>query len=193
MIVIAVTAVTGAFLLRPYLSFEALAENHQRLAAFVDTHRLWAMGAFCAAYVTIVALSLPGATVATLTGGLLFGLWPGVALNVLSATAGAVLVFLAVRMGAGEGLARRIDASDGAVRRIMLNVSLWRFFVTTLIGIIPGGLVYTGVGSGLGTVIAAGRGPDLGVIFEPQILWPLLGLSALAALPMVLRMREAWR
>ncbi len=118
MIVIAVTAVTGAFLLRPYLSFEVLAENHQRLAAFVDAHRLWSMGAFCVAYVSIVAFSLPGATVATLTGGLLFGLWPGVALNVLSATTGAVLVFLAVRMGAGEGLARRIDASDGAVRRI---------------------------------------------------------------------------
>jgi len=36
-------------------------------------------------------------------------------------------------------------------------------------------------------VFARGETPDLGIIFSPQILLPLLGLCALAALPIVLR------
>jgi len=75
----------------------------------------------------------------------------------------------------------------------LLNVPLRRFAITTALGIVPGALVYTSVGAGLGEVLAAGESPDLGVIFEPHILGPLLGLAALAALPMLLRLfrREA--
>jgi hypothetical protein len=36
-------------------------------------------------------------------------------------------------------------------------------------------------------VFAAGETPDLGIIFEPRVLLPLLGLAALAALPMALK------
>ncbi len=38
----------------------------------------------------------------------------------------------------------------------------------------------TSVGAGLGEVFARGETPDLGIIFEPQILLPILGLCALA-------------
>jgi hypothetical protein len=48
-------------------------------------------------------------------------------------------------------------------------------------------LVYTSVGAGLGEVFARGETPDLGVIFEPKVLLPILGLCALAALPMLIR------
>jgi len=69
-----------------------------------------------------------------------------------------------------------------------LGVGLGRFALTTFFGIMPGALVYTWVGAGLGEVFARGGSPDLGLLFEPQILGPLLGLAALAALPMVLRL-----
>jgi len=72
----------------------------------------------------------------------------------------------------------------------MLGVRTGRFVLTTFLGILPGGLVYTSVGAGLGTVMARGETPDLGIIFEPQILGPLLGLAALALLPVLIR---AWR
>jgi hypothetical protein len=44
----------------------------------------------------------------------------------------------------------------------------------------PGAVVYTSVGAGLGEVFARGETPDLGIIFEPHILLPILGLVALA-------------
>ena len=76
----------GAFTLRDHLSFAALAENRERLLAFRDAHYLWAVLGFIAAYVVIVAFSLPGATIATLTGGFLFGVFPGALFNVGAAT-----------------------------------------------------------------------------------------------------------
>ncbi|MDX5401136.1 MAG: TVP38/TMEM64 family protein, partial [Rhodobacterales bacterium] len=57
----------------------------------------------------------------------------------------------------------------------------------TFLGIIPGGVVYTSVGAGLGQVFARGETPDLGIIFEPHILLPLLGLCVLAALPILIK------
>jgi uncharacterized membrane protein YdjX (TVP38/TMEM64 family) len=211
-------AVTGAILFRDQLSFEALAKNREALLAFRDAHYAASAAVFVLTYVGIVAFSLPGATVATLTGGFLFGVFPGTLLNVAAATAGATVIFLAARAGFGEQLAARMDASEGLVRRMKtgIDANQWpmlflirlvpavpffaanlvpafvgvpthRYVVSTFFGIMPGALVYTSVGAGLGEVFARGETPDLGIIFEPQILLPLLGLAALAALPLVLR------
>lgn len=67
-----------------------------------------------------------------------------------------------------------------------LEVPLRRFAVSTFIGILPGSLVYTSVGAGLSGVFDRGETPNLGIIFEPQILLPILGLCALAILPIVI-------
>lgn len=216
--VILAVALAGGYLLRDVLSFEALRENRAALLAFRDQHYALTVLGFMAAYVAIVAFSLPGALVATLTGGFLFGTFPGVLFNVSAATIGAVGIFLAARWGLGERLAAKMEAGQGAVKRIkdgidenqwsmlflirlvpavpffvanlvpaLVGVPLGRFVVSTFLGIIPGGLVYTSVGAGLGEVFARGETPDLGVLFEPHILLPILGLCALAALPIVIK------
>jgi len=69
----------------------------------------------------------------------------------------------------------------------MVGVRAGRFVFTTFFGIMPGALVYTWVGAGLGEVFARGARPDLGIIFAPYVLGPLLGLAALAALPIAIR------
>jgi uncharacterized membrane protein YdjX (TVP38/TMEM64 family) len=68
----------------------------------------------------------------------------------------------------------------------LVGVPLYRFAVTTFFGIMPGAVVYTSVGAGLGEVFARGETPDLGIIFQPAILLPILGLSLLAALPLII-------
>lgn len=214
-------ALVGAFAYRDLLSFDALARHRAALIAFRDAHLLWASVGFVAVYAVIVALSVPGATVATLAGGFLFGLFPGVIYNVTGATIGAVAVFLAARAGLGADVAARIAARGGAAARLQAGlqqnqwsalltmrlvpvvpfflanilpafagIRLLPFVVTTAVGIIPGGLVFTSVGAGLGDVFAAGGSPDLSIIFSPQVLLPLLGLAALSALPMVLKARK---
>ncbi|MBI1494366.1 TVP38/TMEM64 family protein [Halocynthiibacter styelae] len=218
LLVILAVAVIGAFTLRDHLNFEALSENREALTAFRDTNFVLAALIFIAVYIVIVAFSLPGATIATLTGGFLFGVFPGALFNITAATIGAMIIFLAAKWGLGEKLAAKMDGSDGAVKRIkdgidenqwsmlflirlvpavpffvanlipaLVGVSLWRFAVSTFLGIIPGGVVYTSVGAGLGEVFDRGETPNLGIIFEPHILLPILGLCALAALPVLLK------
>ncbi|WP_431358154.1 TVP38/TMEM64 family protein [Sulfitobacter albidus] len=215
---IATVALVGAFFLRDYLSFDALRDNREALIAFRDSNYALTVLAFIAAYVVIVAFSLPGAAIATLTGGFLFGTALGATFNVIGATIGAVLIFQAARMGLGKQLKERMDASEGMVSKIkkgidenqwsmlffirlvpavpffvanlipaFLGVPLWKFAVSTFLGIIPGSLVYTSVGAGLGEVFARGETPNLGIIFEPHILLPILGLCALSLLPVIIK------
>lgn len=68
-----------------------------------------------------------------------------------------------------------------------LGVPLRRFVISTFFGIFPGALVFTSIGAGLGEIFARGETPDLGVVWEPQIISPVLGLCALSALPIVLK------
>jgi uncharacterized membrane protein YdjX (TVP38/TMEM64 family) len=217
LIIIAV-ALIGAFTLRDYLSFDALRDNREELIAFRDANYLMAVLGFIAIYVVIVAFSLPGATIATLTGGFLFATFPGFLYNIMGATIGATAIFSAARMGFGDKLAAKMENSEGLVKKIkdgidenqwsvlflirlvpavpffvanlvpaLVDVSLRRFVISTFFGIIPGGVVYTSVGAGLGEVFARGESPNLGIIFEPQILLPILGLCALALLPIILK------
>ena len=218
LIAIGCVAAVGLFTLRDVLTFETLRDNREALIAVRDANYPATVAVFVAAYVAIVAFSLPGATIATLTGGFLFSTFPGALFNVTAATIGATALFLAARRGLGARLAARMDESDGAIRRIkegidenqwsmlflirlvpavpffvanlvpaFVGVPLWRFAVTTFLGIIPGAVVFTSVGAGLGEVFARGETPDLGILFEPHVLLPILGLCVLSALPVVIK------
>jgi len=219
LLVVLGAAILGFVFLRDYLSFTALSENREALETYRDRNYPLTVFVFIAAYVVIVAFSLPGATVATLTGGFLFGLFPGVFFNIIGATVGATGIFLAAKTGLGDRMAARMDASTGRLNKLkreldgaqwsilfvmrlvpavpffvanllpaLVGVPLYRFVVSTFFGIMPGALVYTSVGDGLGAVFDRGETPDLGIIFEPRILLPILGLAALALLPVVLRL-----
>jgi hypothetical protein len=49
------------------------------------------------------------------------------------------------------------------------------------------------VGNGLGAVFDAGETPDLGIIFTPAIIGPIIGLALLALLPIAYRKLKARR
>lgn len=218
LLLIAVVAMAGYFTLGDTLGFDSLRQHRAALIEYRDAHYLLAAGGSMAAYIVIVAFSLPGGAVASLTGGFLFGLFPGALFNIVAATIGATIIFLAAKHGLGEVLSRRMDASDGRIKAFrdglkrneisflflmrlvpavpffaanlipaLLGVRLDRFVFTTFFGIIPGAIVYTWIGAGLGEVFARGESPDLGLIFEPYILGPILGLCALALLPVLVK------
>jgi len=197
--------------LNRYLSLDALAENRQRLLAWVAGHQLLAVPIYVLIYAAVVAFSLPGATVMTLSGGLLFGWLLGGIWAVIGATIGATLLFLAARTALGEPLRARAGpwlkkleagfAKDAfsymLVLRLVpvipffivnlvpafLGVKLSIFVITTFVGIIPGAMVYASIGNGLGSVLDAGGRPDLGLFTKPEILLPLVGLALLAMVP----------
>lgn len=218
LVMIAVVALIGAFTLRDYLSFETLRDNRDALLAFRDANFVGLAAAFIGLYVVIVAFSLPGAAVASVTGGFLFGLATGTVFNVLAATVGASLIFLAARWGLGAALTARLEASDGKLKTLkdglrnteievlfllrlvpvvpffvanllpaLVGVKFRNFLFTTVLGIIPGALVFTSIGVGLGQVFDRGETPDLSLLWAPHVIGPILGLCALAALPIVIK------
>ncbi len=218
LIAVATAAVVGYFTLGDYLSFQTLADNREALIGFRDNNYALTAGLFILAYALIVAFSLPGATIATLTGGFLFATFPGALFNITGATIGAIAIFQAARMGFGDKLGARLENSQGMVKKIkdgldenqwsmlfllrlvpavpffmanlipsFLEVPLHRFAISTFVGIIPGAVVYTSVGAGLGEVFARGETPNLGIIFEPHVILPILGLCVLAALPILIK------
>jgi len=201
------------FGLERYFSFEMLSRHHAELAAWVAAHVALAALIYVLFYALAVAFSLPIAVVITPVGGFLFGVWLGALLSMIGATLGSVALFLAARTAfrdlfrarAGATLAR---LEDGFRRDsfnyllflrlvpvfpfwlvnivpALLGMQLGPYTLATLIGIVPGAVIYAGIGASFGTLIERGERPDFGVIFEWHILLPLLGLAALSLLPVL--------
>ena len=215
---ILIAAVVGYFTLGDYITFDTLANNRETLLAYRDSHYLPLAIAFIGIYVGIVAFSLPGAAVASVTGGFLFGLGFGTVFNVTAAVIGASAIFLAARWGLGRTLAAKMENSNGTLKRFknglreheisvlllmrlvpvvpffvanllpaLVGVRFYNFLWTTVIGIVPGALVFTWIGVGLGEVFDRGERPDLSLLWEPQVIAPILGLCILAALPIIIK------
>jgi uncharacterized membrane protein YdjX (TVP38/TMEM64 family) len=200
------------------LAPEALAAHSQFLQALVAREPVLAAGLYMLVYAVATAVSLPGGAVLTLIGGWLFGVWFGGFYAVIGATVGAIAVFLAAKTALGDVLLRRAGPRAtqllSGFRRDALGyllvlrliplfpfwlvnlvpalagVGLGTYTLATVLGILPGTMVYAGLGNGLGTVLDAGHLPHLGVLLAPSVLFPLLGLSALALLPVIYR---RWR
>lgn len=69
----------------------------------------------------------------------------------------------------------------------LVGVRFANYLWTTAIGIIPGALVFTSIGVGVGEVFDRGESPDLSIFWSIEVIGPLLGLSVLACLPIVVR------
>lgn len=202
-----------------YLAFETFRDNRGLLLDFVEGNGVVAVLAYMAVYAVAIALSLPGGAVLTLAGGFLFGVLGGGMITVVGATIGATALFLAARTGLGNPLRaragpamRKIEAEfqENAWSYLLflrlvplfpfwmvnlalafLGVELKTFVITTMIGIIPGTFVYASLGNGLGVIFDQGAIPDLNIIFRPEILLPLVGLSVLAVIPVIYKRLKA--
>ena len=207
--------------LHRYVSLSTLRDHQESLGTFVVDYALLASVTYMLVYAAAAAFSVPVGAVLTIAGGFMFGVVCATLLVVVGATLGATGVFLAARTALGDALRRRagtaVQRLEAGFRenafsylltlRLIPGVPFWlvnlvpaffgvplgTYVLATVIGIIPATVVYTGVGSGLGVTLAAGQDPDLGIIFEPAILLPLLGLAVLSLLPVVYRKIKARR
>lgn len=199
-----------------YLSLGALRENYAALQSFVASNFWQALVLYALAYFAVTVLSLPGAAIMSLLGGLLFGTLAGSAAVVVSATLGATAIFLAARTAFGDFFKKRAAGviakmEDGFSKNafsymlLLRLMPLFPFFIVniapaftriktstyalaTFIGIIPGVFAYVSAGNGLGAVIEGGGDIKLsGLLTKPEILTPILAMSVLALIPVVYR------
>jgi len=196
-----------------FLGFDALAEHRVGLLAWVDAHAMLAPLGYVLLYIVVVAFSLPGGLVMTVSGGFLFGAMAGAMYAVVGATIGATALFLIAKTSIGDYLLSKAGdmlqkmqkgfAEDAMsymfVLRLVpifpffmvnlvpafLGVPLRTYVIATLFGIMPGSFVYALAGSGLGSVLDQGQGVSLAGVLTPEVLAALLGLALLAMMPVV--------
>ncbi len=208
-----------AFGLQRYLSFEVLRENRETLLTWVQQKGLLAALTYMAIYAIAVAFSLPGGAVMSITGGFLFGTLWGSLYIVIGATLGATALFIIAKTALGDVLRAKAGPSlqkmEAGFRENALSyllvlrlVPLFPFFVVNLVpaflgvalptyvlgtflGIIPGVFVFASVGAGLGSIFDAGESFSAAGILTPQIITALIGLAALAFIPVVYKKIKA--
>jgi len=202
-----------AFDLGRFLGFDALAEHKAWLSAWVASQPLLAPLLYILLYIAVVAFSLPGGLVMTITGGLLFGATAGALYAVIGATIGATALFLIAKSSLGDfllakagGAVKKMQAgfSDNAlsymfVLRLVplfpfflvnlapafLGVSLRVYVIATFFGIMPATFVFALAGSGLGSVLEQGGDISLAGVMTPEIMAAFGGLALLALIPVV--------
>ena len=201
------------FGLTDLFSLDALRRHQAGLSALVADHTGTAAAVYLATYVAVVAISFPGAGFLTIAGGFLFGWVWGGGLAILSATAGATLIFLIARTSVGDSLTRRagprlLRLRDGFqensfsyllflrlapvfpfflvnLAAAVFGIRLMPYVAATAIGIVPATCVLAYFGEGLRTALDRSGSP-----FSAELLLGLALLAALALVPVVVR---KWR
>jgi len=169
-----------------YLSFEALSEHRTDLLDFAARHAVLSVLAFMAAYVVVIALSLPGGVWLTLAGGFVFGGALAGVYVVVAATVGATLIFLAARYafadlfrarvlsGAGSALGKMEAGFRENAFNYLMVLRLVPLFPFWLVNLVPALLdvklttyvMATFFGIIPGTFVYAYVGAGLGAVFE---------------------------
>lgn len=203
-----VLAIAAWFLfdLGQYLTLDSLKAQQQQLDAFYQAKPLVVIAAFFVGYVTLTALSVPGAAIMTVAAGALFGVVTGTVLVSFASSIGATLAFLASRYVLRDGVQARFGirlkpvnegiARDGAFYLFSLRlvpvfpffavnllmgltpIRTWTFYWVSQVGMLLGTVVYVNAGTQLAQI------KGLGDIASPGLIGSFV---ALAALPWIAR------
>lgn len=186
------------------------------LEILLETHYWPVILIYVLSFSLIISLTLPAATLLTVGGGYLFGAWQGGAAALAAMTLGAGLTFLAMRLwgveeetadlrqGRGRHLFELLDRN--AVFYVTLlrvvpvapcfavnagaaltRIDFPRFIIASMVGLAPSSMVYAGVGAGLNALIEARDVLGPGLLLEPQIALPLLGVVMMVGISWLLR------
>src|SRR5262249_44236134 len=165
-VVIVASAIVFAMGWHRQLSFETLVRHHETLRTFIAAHEAAAVAAYVALYIAAVALSIPVGFYLTMTGGILFGAVLGGAAAIVSATIGAICIFLIAKSAVGDYLVRRAGPlaqrlaqgfRDDAFSYLLFLrlVPIFPFWIVNLVPALVGGKLSTFAAATLLGVIPA--------------------------------------
>lgn len=189
------------------LNMDTILENRAQLLKYVESNYFLITIIYIGIYILAVALSIPGASILTITGGFLFGpIFATIYINI-SATVGAVIIFLITRYLLGASLQEKYKSQlakfnneleeNGTSYLLTLrlipifpfflinilagltNVSIKKFIWTTSIGIIPGSFIYAYLGYS-GTTTGEN-------ILSKEIVIALVLMGLLSLLPVIIK------
>ena len=202
-IVAGLIVVYFVFDLGQYLDLDYFKQQQERIMAYRESFPIRTAAIFFIAYILVTGLSLPGAAIATLVGGAIFGLLWGTVLVSFASVIGASCAFLVSRHILRDTIQNRYGdrlrtinegcEKDGAVYLFTLRMvplfpfflinllmgltpmRLGMFFIVSQIGMLPGTIVYVNAGTQIAKI------DSLGSILSPALIasFVLLGIFPL--------------
>jgi pyruvate/2-oxoglutarate dehydrogenase complex dihydrolipoamide dehydrogenase (E3) component/uncharacterized membrane protein YdjX (TVP38/TMEM64 family) len=202
-IVAGLIVVYFVFDLGQYLDLDYFKQQQERIMAYRESFPMRTAAIFFITYILVTGLSLPGAAIATLIGGAIFGLLWGTVIVSFASVIGASCAFLVSRHILRDTIQSRYGdrlrtinegcEKDGAVYLFTLRMvplfpfflinllmgltpmRLGMFFIVSQIGMLPGTIVYVNAGTQLAKI------DSLGSILSPTLIasFVLLGIFPL--------------
>lgn len=123
--------------LHRHLTLEALKENREALARFVDANFALAAASYFVLYVAVTALSLPGATILTLAGGAVFDFATGLVLVSFASTIGATLACALARLLLRDWVQARLGERLRTINAGVAREGAFYLFTLRLIPAVP--------------------------------------------------------
>lgn len=186
-------------------TLDNLKTNRDLLIDYVNSHFLKSIIIYSICYIVIITLALPGAAIMSLAGGMLFSFKYGLIVVVFSAGIGAFFNFIASRFFFQKFLKEHFSKQMTKINKELENhgtnylftirlIPIFPFFLiniaaglsdiplktflwTTLIGMIPGSILYVYAGMNLAEINAVGD------ILSPNILLAFLALATFSLIP----------
>jgi uncharacterized membrane protein YdjX (TVP38/TMEM64 family) len=215
LVIVAVLAVIVttffAFDLGEYFTLSYIKQSQEQFVAYYAEHRILVIGVYMLIYIVMAALSLPGAAVMTLLGGVLFGLMVGTIAVSFASTIGATLACFVARFLLRDWVQDKIGAKlqpinkgveqEGVLylftMRLIPAFPFWlvnlamgltkmplmTFYWVSQIGMLPGTLVYVNAGKELGKL------DSLAGIVSPTLI---LSFALLGIFPLVVKKLMGW-
>ena len=210
-----------------YVSLSSIIMHRETLAGFVSDNFVLGIAGFIVIYAALVAISFPGASLLTIAAGFLFGGLTGGLATVVGATLGAAIIFEIAKSSFGDTLEKGTGKFVEKMRKgfqedsflylltlrltpvfpfwvinivpALLNMRLGPYVLATFLGIIPGTLAYSYIGSGLDSVIMAQEHANPGcaaagtcevdpsTLITKDVIIAMVALGIISLLPVVVK------
>jgi pyruvate/2-oxoglutarate dehydrogenase complex dihydrolipoamide dehydrogenase (E3) component/uncharacterized membrane protein YdjX (TVP38/TMEM64 family) len=128
------------------LSLENLREQQTALSASFESSPVATMLVYFAIYVTIAALSIPGAAVLTIAAGVIFGFWTGVLIVSFASTIGATLAFWTARWFFRNSVQKKFGSKLEAMNQGIARDGASYLFTLRLVPLVPFFVINLGMG-----------------------------------------------
>lgn len=137
LVIVALVAAFFVYDLGQYLSLDYLKAQHQSLVTYTTENKAVAISAFFLLYVSVAALSLPGAAILTLAGGAIFGFFTGLLIVSFASTVGATLAFLFSRFMFRDIVQSKFAHHLHTINKGMEEEGAFYLFTLRLIPVVP--------------------------------------------------------
>ena len=136
-LIVGLIAAFFVFDLQHFLSLDYIKSQQAAFQQFYSDNVFLTIVIFFLAYVTIAALSLPGAAIMTILSGALFGLVTGTIIASFASTIGATLAFLATRYLLQDTMESRYPDKLKAVNDGIEKEGAFYLFAMRLVPLFP--------------------------------------------------------